>query len=179
MHFVYHTSEVVSALCFDHLASGPSLCLHANNVAVFQRVHGPHGLSVSLLVACASFWCVRRYASTLSLCAKSQVLQHGRLPVVFLQHDAASLGTCSSDCTSDWCVTIFMPADSKEPPAWLRKFSVQTVSYPEKWFNVPRRLSGFVCKVSTRQKLYTCSSFEFCSCLFPPIGFTPTCHTLG
>ena len=25
---VHHTSEVFSALCFDHLVSGPALCLH-------------------------------------------------------------------------------------------------------------------------------------------------------
>ena len=111
MQLVYHTSEDVSALCFDHLVSGPPLCLqrgiftekHANDVAVFKRVRGPHGLSVLPLVACASFWCVRRLRIHFeSMCEKVQVLQHEQLPVVFLQHDAASLGTCSFDCTSDW-----------------------------------------------------------------------------
>ena len=40
--------------------------------------------------------------------------------------------------------TIFMPAGSKECPVWLKKFSVQTVSYPEKWFGLPRRLLWFI-----------------------------------
>ena len=36
--------------------------------------------------------------------------------------------------------TIFMLAGSTECPVWLKKFSVQTVSYPEKWFGLLRRL---------------------------------------
>ena len=39
--------------------------------------------------------------------------------------------------------TIFMPAGSKECPVWLKKLSVQTVSYPAKWFGLPRRLLWF------------------------------------
>ena len=39
--------------------------------------------------------------------------------------------------------TILMPAGSTECPVWLKKFSVQTVSYPEKWFGLPRRLVWF------------------------------------
>ena len=39
--------------------------------------------------------------------------------------------------------TILVPAGSTECPVWLKKFSVQRVSYPEKWFGLPCRLLWF------------------------------------
>ena len=60
MHFMYHTTEVVSPLCFVHLVPGSPLCVHGGMFikstpmrSLRSRVRILHDVS---LAARASFW---------------------------------------------------------------------------------------------------------------------------
>ena len=176
---MHHTSEVVSALCFDHLVSGPSFCLQKacsrkarHNVAVFKSTPSR---AVSLATrGCVSFWRVRR----LSIHFESICEKYGS----FNMSDCQSCFTSMTLRASGLAVltapqigeTIFMPAGSKECPVWLKKFSVQT-----DMVQCASQTSLVSCARCAPVRSCTHVQVVFHSCLFPPIGFTPTYHTFG
>ena len=145
-------------------------------------VRGAHGLSVSPLAAYASFGphglsCQPIAHPLLDLCAGSAGPLLGCLPVVLLQH--CSVWTCGSDDTSAWYDHPDTCSGSTECPVWLKVFSLQTVSYPENCLVSLADFLGFVCEVSTRQKLSTFWILSLTPAFCCNLASLPTCLMLN
>ena len=112
---------------------------------MLKRVRGPHGLSVLPLVACASFWHVRRLrihfesmcekygsfnTSDCQSCLSSMTLRASRLAVLI----APQIGE-----------TIFMPAGSKEYLVWLKNFFGLDGVLPGEMVRSASQFSGAAC----------------------------------
>ena len=103
---VNHTSEVVSALCFDHLVSAP-------HSAYGRHVRGEHANEVAVLTEYAALRVVSLATRNLCLCLACQKIAHPFLRSTSPSARAIanrafpastlSFGTCTSDETSVWC----------------------------------------------------------------------------